>query len=121
MAANTYVALDKKTVTTAVASVEFTSIPATYTDLILIVDAKASSVGQVIEMQYNSDTGTNYSATELYGNGATVGSARRSSISSYQTSWNIVNFPDVNFGNAIIHLMNYSSTTTYKSFLSRTN
>lgn len=121
MATNTYVALDLKTVTSAVSSVTFTSIPSTYTDLVLVINAQASTVGQVIEMQYNNDTSSNYSMTELYGNGTSPGSFRRSSISSLQTSWNIVNFPDLNFGNAIIHLMNYSNTTTYKTVLSRTN
>jgi hypothetical protein len=38
MATNTYVALDTKTIATAATSVEFTSIPQGYTDLILSVN-----------------------------------------------------------------------------------
>ena len=120
--ANTFELIASSTVGSGgAASIDFTSIPSTYTDLILVVNAKVSSAGQVLELQYNSDTGTNYSATELFGNGTSAASARRSSVSSYQTSWDIVNFPNVDFGNAIVHLMNYSNTTTYKTFLSRTN
>lgn len=45
------------------ASVTFSSIPATYTDLVLLVSAKYSSAGydeDYLSVQFNSDTGSNY-------------------------------------------------------------
>ena len=46
MANNTYVALDKITTTTSVSSVVFTSIPATYTDLVLICQVQQVTDGE---------------------------------------------------------------------------
>jgi hypothetical protein len=45
------------------ASVTFSSIPGTYTDLVLLVSAKYSSAGyeeDYLSVQFNSDTGSNY-------------------------------------------------------------
>jgi hypothetical protein len=57
------------TVGTATSTVEFTSIPATYTHLQLRVSMLSSVQFGGVKMQFNSDTGTNYSWHNLYGNG----------------------------------------------------
>ena len=68
-------------------------------------------------VQLNSDTGTNYSVTRLYGDGTTATSDRFSNE----------NYLDLGFfqGNlnntSIIQFMNYSNTTTYKTMLNRWN
>jgi hypothetical protein len=43
MATNTYVALDKKTISSPVAYVEFTGIPSTYTDLVIVANGNTDS------------------------------------------------------------------------------
>lgn len=46
-----------------VSSVTFSSIPATYTDLVLLVSAKYNNAGwdqDFLSVQFNSDTGSNY-------------------------------------------------------------
>lgn len=53
----------------------FTSIPATYTDLRVIATC-GTSLGDFAYWRFNSDTGTNYSKTNLYGNGTSVVSDR---------------------------------------------
>jgi len=121
MATNTYVALDKVTVGTAVASVTFSSISSSYTDLVVVVSGQVASTGIVLKIQFNSDTASNYSMTELYGTGSSAASSRRTSQTSIETSYNLVNFDNGNIGNALINVMNYSNTTTYKTVLARTN
>jgi hypothetical protein len=80
-AASTYVPIATQTLGSATASVTFSSIPATYTDLVLIVAAQNVTASGVNNMALvlNSDGGTNYSMTRLSGNGSTVSSDRASS------------------------------------------
>jgi hypothetical protein len=115
MATNTYVALDKVTVGTAVSSITFSSIPSGYTDLEIVINGNAvSDNGTGIE--YNGDTGTNYSTTVLYGDGSAAGSARASNATK-------LDLGRVNGSNStsIIKVMNYSNTTTYKTTIGRGN
>jgi hypothetical protein len=114
----TYEPISTQTLASAVATVTFSSIPATYTDLVLIMTGIASTVGtDSCELQFNGDTATNYSYTLLTGNGAAASSGRGTGAafiavglitSSEQVSniWNI---------------MNYANTTTFKSVLGHGN
>jgi hypothetical protein len=111
MATNTYVALDKKTVTTSVASVEFTGISQAYTDLVVVINAQASSDTQ-IRMRLNSDAGTNYSSTIMAGDGSSQFSIRVAD----ETSMNIGG-AGTQFGTTIINLNNYANTTRLKTVI----
>lgn len=97
-------------------TVTFSSIPSTYTDLIVIINAGyTNNVGDdQFHMRINGDTGSNYSNTVLYGTGSAAGSYRDS------------NFTYMNMGRAsrndiatavIVNLQNYANTTTNKSVL----
>jgi hypothetical protein len=94
----------------------FTSIPATYTDLVLVIMAANASASN-FEITFNSDTGSNYSRTQLSGNGTSASSARESSFTSYRT----LSTPSGSSTYAIANLsiMNYSNTTTFKTLLDR--
>jgi hypothetical protein len=59
-AGNTYVAIAEQTLGTAAASVTFSSIPGTYTDLVLVLSVQDAS-GNTFALQFNGDTSTNYS------------------------------------------------------------
>ena len=64
---------------TGVGSVDFSSISG-YTDIkIVIFTRQAAGSSTSIGLRFNSDTGTNYSVTELYGDGATATSTRDTS------------------------------------------
>jgi len=120
MATNTYVALDKVTVGTATASVTFSSIPATYTDLVIVVNGNESATFDGVLMQVGNgtiDTGSNYSVTRLRGNGSTASSGRDTSA----TSMNIGLVDSASMSINIFQFMNYANTTTYKTILSRGN
>lgn len=118
MATNTYVALDKKTVSSNVSFVEFTSIPQTYTDLILEINViSTSTAGNYIYLQYNGDTGSNYSTTIMSGTGSSFPSTRFAN----RTNFNIDYFatPNTEIGTRSVQIMNYSNTTTNKTGLVR--
>ena len=100
------------------ATIEFTSISGTYTDIVLILSAKASGGNMDALIQVNSDTGSNYSFTTLRANGSTVTSdLYTNQTSGYGDLSGYINTS--NFNVEIIQFMNYSNTTTYKTFLSR--
>lgn len=110
----TYEPIQTQTVGTAVATVTFSSIPQTYTDLVLVanlIDSNGFSV-----MRFNSDSGSNYSRTWMYGNGTSAGSSRGTNISGLDLK---AASSGSEYPVDIVHLMNYSNTTTYKTCLIR--
>ena len=117
-AGNTYVALATQTVSgTSTATVTLSSIAATYTDLIIVITG--GSNGGSLRMQFNSDTGNNYSVTILAGTGSAANSTR-------QSTQNAILIAGIYAGgtansNSITHIQNYSNATTYKTALSRNN
>ena len=99
----------------------FSSIPATYTDLVLVSSAQMSGTGTTGTFRFNGDTGSNYSFTYLYGNGSSAGSGRQSNqTSGIWDSW-VDRLSNTMFEADVLHIMNYSNTTTYKTALSRSN
>jgi hypothetical protein len=112
---STYEPIATQTLGSTAASITFSSISGAYTDLVLMANATAS-VDTQIRLQFNSDTGSNYSATILGGDGSSPFSVRVSN----QTSMNIAGVGTV-AGVSIIHLNNYANTSTYKTVLGRYN
>lgn len=72
--ANTFELISSVTVGAGGASsIDFTSIPSTYTDLILKVSARGTTNGGALFVRFNGSS-TGYSAKQLYGSGSAVGS-----------------------------------------------
>ena len=113
----TYDCIATTTLSTTSSSVAFTSISGSYTDLVLVVAGVTSSGTEAVAVQCNSDTGSNYSRTVLLGNGTTASSTRDSN----QTSAGLGVLDSTTQGNTIYHFMNYSNSTTYKTFIARGN
>ena len=64
----TYTLIASNTLSSAAASVTFSAIPATYTDLVLRVSARSDfNGGDAINFQYNNDATTKYSVTTIEG------------------------------------------------------
>jgi hypothetical protein len=111
-----------QTLNTATATVTFSSIPQDYTDLRVVLQVKNSvGNGYATQLQYNSDTGTNYSWVGAAGYaGGSANSFRASTVSIQK-----VGFTSATSGNAwtpiTIDILNYANATTYKSCLSRSN
>jgi hypothetical protein len=96
------------------ADIEFTSIPATYTDLVILSSLRTDTTGDNfdgIRMTFNS-TSANRSTRRLYGTGSSVNSSANSYIvgSMASTALNTSN----TFGNGLCYIPNYAGST-YKS------
>jgi hypothetical protein len=102
------------------ATIEFTSIPATYTHLQLRGlgrNTAGSAGGSNIELQFNTDTATNYSSHYLRGSGsaALVGAYTTSSrIYFIETIARNGNTAGV-FGTFVIDILDYANTNKYKT------
>jgi len=106
-------------------SYEFTSIPQTYTDLVLIT-AYAGNYGSPersqlgIQMGNGSvDTNAIYSYTVLTGDGTTASTDRDTALTQFTLGTYPLGNSATQQNNSIVHFMNYSNTTTYKTLLSR--
>ena len=120
--ATTYVPIATNTLGSATHSITFSSIPSTYTDLVLIVsNCNHSYVGSTsiydLALQFNADTASNYATTSLIGNGTTATTGRTSDVAT-AFNWAMAS---ANPGNAILQIQNYSNTTTYKTVITRSN
>jgi hypothetical protein len=114
----TYTQIATTTLGSAQATVSFTSISGSYTDLVLVATVKlTSSNTDRLFLQFNGDTGTNYSATYLQGDGSAAASGRFSSIAEMR----FYNQSTADFYPNIIHIMNYANSTTYKTAIGRTS
>jgi hypothetical protein len=119
MATNTYVPIATQTANGSVSTITFSSIPQTYTDLRLIITA-GDSVNYGVYITYNNDGGSGslYSFTRMLGNGS--GAASVSVANRNTNTWvlgNGINIPTTPTDVAILDIMNYSNTTTYKTAL----
>lgn len=122
--AKTYETIATTTLSTAASNVTFTSISNTYTDLVLVINVLAN-VGNPtdygIGLQVNGDTGTNYSDIWFYGNGTSAVPNSRTNSTMINDIQGAGYFSTTSPNVAVINLMNYSNTTTYKTILSRGN
>ena len=115
----TYEPIQTQTVVgTSTTTVTFSSIPQTYTDLILVFNGESTGTqGYRVRVGNGSiDTSTIYSETFLVNTGSTAGSGRRTGFGAFvdpsvYTSRNLI----------ITQFMNYSNTSTFKSVLWRFN
>lgn len=122
--ATTYEPIASTTISgTGTATITFSSIPQTYTDLELVIQVRenSGSDGNTF-IQFNSDSGTNYSLTQLYGSGSAGGSNRASSQTKTGFYGNASQVdPSTTYGFSKAYIFNYSNSTTYKSIYSQGN
>jgi hypothetical protein len=103
-------------------TITFSSIPATYTHLQIRAIARSTraSVNNVyVNMQINSDTGSNYSYHDLYGDGSTptagaITSANQNYIQRITASTATASV----FGTFVIDILDYANTNKYKTLRS---
>lgn len=115
----TYTLINSTTLSSTQSAVTFSSIPATYTDLVLVCSL-IGTASTSADVQFNGDTGSNYSYTVLDGGAGTASTLRQLNTTRTQlVGWSS------NFGSstspspAIMHVNDYSNTTTFKPVLVR--
>ena len=107
--ANTYTLIQSVTVGSGgAASIEFGSIPQTYTDLVLLCSLDNSNSSVVAEIRFNG-LSTNLSSRLLIGNGSAASSTTSTALRSYGT--NPSDFTASIFSNMTIYIPNYSGST----------
>ena len=115
MATPTYVPLATITLASTDSEIVFSSIPATYRDLILIANCKPVSGGSTnLVMKFNSAT-TGYSRVVAGGNGSSAFSVTSATelIAQFNNS--------TNFEVGVNQIMDYAQTDKHKTVLTRTN
>lgn len=117
---STMIPIATNTLTANASTVSFSSIPQTYTDLVLVISAYSTGSGNDnIGLVINGDSGSNYSWTRMYGTGSATGSTR--STSQNQIGQGTFGVGSSNYSPVFYNLMNYSNTTTNKTVLGRAN
>jgi len=117
----TYTLINSQVLGSNTGIITFSSIPQTYTDLVLVVSAKVSSATYDISaLRVNSVT-SGYSKTYLEGNGTSVTSGRATAEISLRAGY----LPGTNYTNQlssdVYHFFDYANSTTYKTVLCRCN
>lgn len=118
--AKTYEPIATNTLSSTTASVTFSSISGAYTDLVLVVTGIGASGTTFPWMRFNSLSTNIYSDTWLWGNGSSATSGRRTAQSRGYIAES-VQMPTTQIGNILVNIMNYSNSTTYKTYLVRNN
>jgi hypothetical protein len=121
----TYTLINSTTLSTSTSTVTFSSIPATYTDLVLVVSGRSTAPGAIqdgLAIRVNSDTGSNYSATYLRGDGTSALSGRNTNDTYYRLAANAMNGAGAaagTFSATVVQFLDYSNNTTFKTLISR--
>ena len=114
----TYTLISANTLTSSTASVTFSAIPNTYTDLILKMSIRDGYVGggnpnafQTSLLTFNGSSATNYSRTFLWGDGSSPASGTAGSLSSFYLQFSDSDGAVSNtFSNSEVYIPNYTNS-----------
>jgi hypothetical protein len=115
--ATTYTLISSNVLTSSATSITFSSIPATYTDLVIRASVRdnVNSNGAAIAMTFNGST-TNYSGKIIYGDGVTPASTNLAGLTyGWAGTANYANYTANTFASHEIYIPSYTSSN-YKSY-----
>lgn len=117
--ANTFELIDSYTAGGTISSIDFSSIPSTYTDLVLKLSLRvnAGSGGYQTYVRFNGDTGSNYNWKNLLGTGSGSGISQNPGASDTGLRITISDSSGdtaSTFSNAELYIPNYAGSS-YKS------
>ena len=113
----TYQLIETKTLTSAQAAIEFTSIPQTYTDLIVLFSVRSQRTGandDPLGFRLNASN-SGYSLRQLSGSGSSVFTVGGSDTAMFCGYAPTANMTADTFANGSIYLPNYSGGTNKSS------
>jgi hypothetical protein len=116
----TYTALATVTLASTASSVTFSSIPATYRDLIVVMNVGGATAASS-RMRFNADSGNNYNWVFMNGSGSSTTSSSQSNQNNLDVGAFIGLSATVGPYNLIAQIMDYSATDKHKTVLSRVN
>jgi hypothetical protein len=112
---STYTLIASNVLGSSAASVTFSAIPSTYTDLVLRTSIRSDRAAGFdnIDIRFNGDSATNYSRTIISGDGSSASSSRTSSASNWDAAIVDGNTATSNtFSNGELYIPNYTSTSS---------
>lgn len=117
--ANTYTKIASTTLSSAAANIDFTSIPATYTDLCIMISQRA--VDNVLDnaVRFNNDSSSIYSWTQMQSGASTgsPGAARQGTTSAIRAGGQEPSTYTANiFNSTTIYITNYAGSN-FKSII----
>jgi hypothetical protein len=117
--ANTYTLIQAKTLDSATSSVTFTTIPQTYTDLLIRVSARVNTSGGYTNVMLGLNGSTsNITWLGLYAYGGSNTGSNTNTVSRVVGSANANSSTSNTFSNNDLYIPNYTSPTFAKSFSS---
>ena len=117
----TYTLISSNTLGSAAASVTFSSIPQTYTDLRLVINCGTATDGYGINIRYNGDTSSIYSDTGLWGTGSSASTGRHVAQNLASLTIAVGGSTSPSSTTILADIMDYANTTTYKTSICRSN
>jgi hypothetical protein len=115
----TYTPISTQTLGSNTATVTFSSIPATYTDLVVVFVGGVTG-NNSLWFYLNGDTTTKYSGTFIAGNGTGVNTLNTANVSNTGNLMAFYNVGPQSLANQFnMNLMNYANTTTNKTTITR--
>lgn len=118
--AATYDSIQTVSLSSTQATVSFTSIPQTYTDLILTIQPVRGGTGTDILAQFNSDTGANYTRITYYTSGTNATTLSTMVTGATSARFNYSTAARTNGSSAYqIHFGDYSGTVLKKNIFSQ--
>ena len=122
-AGTTYTPIARTVLTANTSTVTFSSIPQTYTDLVLVTSsADSAAADNQVAFRINSNATAIYSFTAFRGSGSTVLSNREATAAgrTYGTiGWNTAQSTTLGTAISVANFMRYANTATNKTVLSR--
>ena len=114
----TYEPIATTTFASTATSYIFSSIPATYTDLVLIFKGSLTTGTAIPILRFNSDSTSIYSDTTLYGHSTASygGGGDSNSGNIYVTGADTLS---TGISQLILNVQNYANSTTYKTVISK--
>lgn len=116
-AGRTYEPIATQTLSSNQSTVTFSSIPQTYTDLIIIA-GNAAGGNASLALQFNGDTGTNYSSTHFVASGTTQGYVSYTNSNALQTGY-FDYLSSTNTYTGVINIPSYTNSNINKTVLNR--
>jgi hypothetical protein len=110
---STYTLISSNVLSSSAASVTFSAIPSTYTDLVFRISARGQRAIYIdtLKIQFNSDSGTNYSSRLITGTGTSASSFGNANETSLALNPIVGDGATANtFSSTEIYIPNYNST-----------
>jgi len=115
-AGNTYEPIATTTFAGSSSSVTFSSIPSTYTDLVIVASLSFTAATDTVSLRFNGDSTSNYNFIYFRGNGTTATTASITNTTNMYEQGN----PSTNTSNFNVYkyeINSYANTNKYKAVL----